>query len=80
MDRLNEDIVIPLGAFVPFNFSAIREAVAFIVHPESANVPEFWNLPPLPGAHVIHHPVSMVLVYAMPIAVCWLIARDPLRP
>jgi hypothetical protein len=77
IDRLNDDVVIPLGAFVPFSFSAIREAVAFIMHPGSVVGPEFWDLTPLATAHVIRHPVRMALVYAAPIVVCWLTARDP---
>ena len=77
IDRLNDDVVIPLGAFVPFSFSAIREAVAFIMHPGSVVGPEFWDLTPLAMAHVIYHPVRMALVRAAPIVVCWLTARDP---
>ena len=75
-ERFNDDLVIPLGAFFPFNFSALREAGAFIMQPGTAKVPEFENLSPLLASHVVDHPVRMALVYVAPVVVCWLITRD----
>jgi hypothetical protein len=75
-ERFSNDLVIPLGAFVPFNFSALREAGAFIMQPGTAKVPGFENLSPLLWSHIVYHPARMALVYVAPVVVCWLITRN----
>jgi hypothetical protein len=74
--RFSDDLVIPLGAFFPFNFSPLREAGPFIMQPGTAKVPEFENLSPLSASHVVDRPIQMTLVYVAPVVVCWLITRD----
>jgi hypothetical protein len=41
--RLNADLAVPIGAFVPLTLNSIRGAVAFITHPETASIPQFWS-------------------------------------
>jgi hypothetical protein len=77
------DLTVPFGAFVPLRPHLIWDAIEFIAHPETANIPQFWNSNPVGGfvalAHAdTNHPVRLALVFAVPIAACWLIARDPL--
>jgi len=82
--RLNADLTVPIGAFVPLTLNSIRGAVAFITHPGTASIPQFWNsnataeIVALTHADT-DHPARLVLVFALPIAACWLITRDLLR-
>ena len=83
VSRLNADLTVPFGAFVPLRPDSIRDAVAFIAHPETASIPQFWNSNPTDDFVALthadtDHPVRLALVFAVPIAACWLIARDPL--
>jgi hypothetical protein len=76
--RLNADLVVPFGAFVPLNRSEIGEAIALLMHPTTGAVPQFWDVNPAGGfiglTHAnIDHPLRLALVFAAPIAVCWLI-------
>ena len=82
--RLNADLVVPFGAFVPLNWSEISEAIALLTHPTTGAIPRFWNVNPAVWfaalTHAdIDHPLRLALVFATPIAVCWLIVRNPLR-
>ena len=82
--RLNADLTVPIGAFVPLQLDLIREAIAFITDPKAASIPKFWNsnstddLVALTHADT-DHPVRLALLFAAPIIICWLITRDPLR-
>jgi hypothetical protein len=81
--RLNADLSIPFGAFAPLRVDWIRQAVAFLRHPETADIPQFWNPNPA-GFFValthadITHPLSLSFMFAVPIAACWPITRQPL--
>lgn len=80
-ERLDADLHTPIGAFVPFSFSAVRQAIAFIAHPGLAEVPDFWGADPtalfvtLTQADT-DHPVRLLLVFAAPVAACWLVTRN----
>jgi hypothetical protein len=81
IERLDEDIYTPIGAFVPFSIGAIRQAIAFIAHPGLAEVPDFWGADPTPlFVALTHadtgHPIRLLLVFAAPIAACWLVTRN----
>ena len=82
--RLNADLTVPIGAFVPLQLNSIREAIAFVAHPNAASIPKFWNsnstddLVALTHADT-DHPVRLALLFAAPIIICWLITRDLLR-
>jgi hypothetical protein len=82
--RLNADLVVPFGAFVPLTWSEISEAIVLVTHPTTGAVPQFWNVNPAVWfaalTHAdIDHPLRLALVFAAPIAVCWLIVRNPVR-
>jgi hypothetical protein len=81
--RLTADLNVPFGAFVPLRPDWIQSVGAFILHPQTAHIPQFWN--PNPAGYFvtlthagIEHPVRLGLIFAVPIAACWLIARQPL--
>lgn len=81
IERLDDDIYTPIGAFVPFSIGAIRQAIAFIAHPGLAEVPDFWGADPTPlFVALTHadtgHPIRLLLVFAAPIAACWLVTRN----
>jgi len=81
VSRLYDDLVIPFGAYMPLKLDSIMEAVAFIAHPGSASVPQFWSLNPTDFfVTLLHidplHPARLALVFAVPIIACWLITRD----
>jgi hypothetical protein len=82
--RLIYGLRIPFGALVPLRPGSIWDAIVFIAHPETARIPQFWNGNPTDDFIALTHTdrtlrlALMALVYPMPIAVCWLIARDPL--
>jgi hypothetical protein len=83
VSRLNADLRLPIGAFVPLRPDSIWDAIAFIAHPKTASIPQFWNSTPIADFVALthadtDHPVRLALVFAVPIAACWLIARDPL--
>jgi len=69
---------------VPLRPDSIRDAVAFLAHPETASIPQFWNANPTAEFVALthadtDHPARLALAYAVPIAACWLITRDLLR-
>jgi hypothetical protein len=81
VSRLYDDLVIPFGAYIPLKLGSIGEAVAFIVHPATAGIPQFWSLNPSDFfVGLLHidslHPARLALVFAVPIILCWLITRD----
>ena len=79
--RLNADLTVPLGAFVPFEPRSIADAVTFVTHPTTATIPYFWNSNPTEDFVALtsadtDHPIRLALVFAAPIAACWLITRN----
>jgi hypothetical protein len=79
--RFYADLSTPIGAFMPLSFAAVRQAVAFIAHPAVAAIPDFWNLQPTAELVALtqadtEHPVRLALVFAAPVAACWLVTRD----
>jgi hypothetical protein len=83
VSRLNSVLAVPLGAFVPIVPGWIEAAVAFVTGASDA-VPRFWNPNPLADVVALTsadtaHPLRLALIYLAPVALCWLIARKPLR-
>jgi len=81
--QLNADATTPIGAFVPFAVESIRDAIAYVGHPDTAVIPRFWNSnPTVDFIALTHadtdHPARLALVFAAPIAVCWLVTRNAL--
>ena len=79
--QLNDDATTPIGAFVPFAIELIRGAIALVAHPDFAIIPRFWNsTPAVDFIALTHadadHPVRLALVFAVPIAACWLVTRN----
>jgi hypothetical protein len=81
--RLVYGLRIPFGALVPLTPGSIWETFVFIAHPETASIPQFWNLNPATDFVALTHDTDralrlalMVLAFALPIIACWLIARD----
>jgi hypothetical protein len=79
--RLDEDIYTPIGAFVPFSPGAVLQAIAFIAHRGLGVVPDFWGASA--AAQIValthadtYHPIRLLLVFAAPIAACWLVTRN----
>lgn len=60
VSRLNADLSIPFGAFVPLSPNSVVGHFVALTHADT------------------DHPIRLALVFAVPIAACWLIARDPL--
>jgi hypothetical protein len=79
--RFNDELSTPFGAFVPFSVGAIRSAMAWIAHPQTAAIPDFFNATPagefsqLTQADTLH-PIRLALVFAAPVAVCWFLTRS----
>jgi hypothetical protein len=83
ISRLNTDIATPIGAFVPLTIESIRNAFAFIAHPRTAAIPQFWNINSTADFRALmqadtDHPVRMASMFAAPIAACWIITRNAL--
>jgi hypothetical protein len=79
--RLDEDIYTPIGAFVPFSPGAVQQAIAFIAHRGLAVVPDFWGASATPQIVALTHadtghPIRLILMFAAPIAACWLVTRN----
>jgi hypothetical protein len=82
VSRFNADLSTPVGAFLPFNTAALKEAITYLTHSATASSPSFWNLHPTDElVALLHtdtdHPVRLALVYTAPIIACSLIAREP---
>jgi hypothetical protein len=79
--RLDEDIETPIGAFVPFSPGEVLQAINLFAHWRPPVVPEFWGADPtalfvaLTRADT-DHPIRLLLVFAAPIAACWLVTRN----
>jgi hypothetical protein len=80
LSRLNADLSLPIGAFIPLRPDEFQEALHLITDPASGTI-HFWN--PDPTDLIAHglkidsdHLFRMALVFAIPIAACWLVARD----
>ena len=81
IERLNDDLYTPIDAFVPFSPGAVLQAIAFIAHRGLGVVPDFWGASATPQLVALthadtDHPVRLLLVYAAPIAACWLVTRN----
>jgi hypothetical protein len=81
--RSTAELYTPIGAFVPFDVSTIRDAIAYIADPATAKVPDFFSADPTNEFIVLthadtDHPVRLALVFAAPVALCWLLARNVL--
>jgi hypothetical protein len=82
--RLKADLKVPFGAFVPLRPDVIRETFAYLAHPGSGAIPQFWHANPTDDFVTLlkldaNHPMRIAAVFAAPIALCWLIVRNPLR-
>ena len=83
LSRLNAALAVPLGAFVPIVPGWIEAALAFVTG-ASDTAPHFWNPNPLADVVALtsadtDHPLRLALIYLAPVALCWLIVRQPLR-
>jgi len=81
LPRLDADVATPIGAFVPLSLATIRQAIAYIAQPTTANIPDFFgasafgDIVTLTHAD-LQHPIRLALIFAAPIAVCWLLTRN----
>ena len=41
--RLFADVETPVSAFVPLSVATVRQAIAYIAHPDTANIPDFFG-------------------------------------
>jgi hypothetical protein len=81
IQRLYADASTPVGAFVPLTFGELRQAVAYIAHPATANIPDFFDANPLDEIIVLtqtnlEHPARLALIFAAPVVACWLLTRN----
>ena len=79
--RLFADGTTPVGAFVPFSFATLRQAIAYIAHPNAANIPDFFDTNPYDEILVLtqanfEHPIRLALIFAAPVVACWLLTRN----
>jgi hypothetical protein len=82
--RFNSVLGVPLGAFVPTELGLVRNVFAFLANPGTGAIPRFWNSNPAVDLVSLtqadtDHPLRLALVFAVPVATCWLITRNPLR-
>jgi hypothetical protein len=83
LDRFYNELSTPIGAFVPFAISTVKDAIAYVAHPAPAKIPDFFDANPtnelvaLTQAD-IDHPVRLALVFAVPVALSWLLTRTVL--
>jgi len=83
LSRLGSRLSYAVGPFVPLSSDAVKSTFAFLASPDSAAAPKFWNVNAvgdvvaLSGTNT-EHPLRLALVFAAPVAVCWLVARVPL--
>jgi hypothetical protein len=82
-ERLYNAVAIPIGAFWPVDPGWVVDTFRFLTGATDV-APRFWN--PNPVISVVStvqanldHPLRLALVFAIPLVVCWLIARQPLR-
>ena len=81
--RLFADGATPVGAFVPFSFATLRQAIAYIAHPNAANIPDFFDTNPYDEILILtqanfEHPMRLALIFAAPVVACWLLTRNRL--
>ena len=82
-ERLYNTIPIPVGALLPLDVGSIESTMRYLAGATDA-APHFWNPNPVAqlvslGQIYLDHPVRLALVFVAPLALCWLIARHPLR-
>jgi hypothetical protein len=82
LSRVGSRLAYAVGPFVPLNSDVVRSALAFAVNPDSAPVPKLWNVSALSDLVALsqanEQPLRLALMFAAPVAMCWLIARSPL--
>jgi hypothetical protein len=81
--RLFADGATPVGAFVPFSFATLRQAIAYIAHPNAADIPDFFDTNPYDEILILtqanfEHPMRLALIFAAPVVACWLLTRNRL--
>jgi hypothetical protein len=79
--RLFADAETPVGAFVPLNVATVRQAIAYIAHPDTANIPDFFGANAFNEIMVLiqanfEHPMRLALLFAAPVVACWLLTRN----
>ena len=82
--RFNDVLAIPFGAFVPLTPRLLQDTFAFLADPSAASFPPFRNPNPISDFIALTHattdyPLRLALVFAAPLAFCWLITREPRR-
>ena len=82
LSRVGSRLAYAVGPFVPLNSGVVRSALAFAVNPDGAPVPKLWNVSAVSDLVALsqanEHPLRLALLFAAPVAMCWLIARSPL--
>ena len=79
--RLNADVATPLGAFVPWNFSSVGDAISLMISEAGSSIPHFWNVT-ITSEYVdltktnSEHPIRLLIVFAAPIVACWFGTRN----
>jgi hypothetical protein len=81
LSRLSSRLAYALGPFVPLSSDELRSTFAFLLSPNTAAIPQFWNANPVADFVALTltntaHPLRLALVYALPVAICGLIARS----
>jgi hypothetical protein len=79
--RLFADAETPVGAFVPLSVATVRQAIAYIAHPDSANIPNFFDANSFNEILVLiqatsEHPMRLAIIFAPPVVACWLLTRN----
>ena len=79
--RLFADAETPVSAFVPLSVATVRQAIAYIAHPDTANIPDFFGANAFGDIIVLiqansEHPMRLALLFAAPVVACWLLTRN----
>jgi hypothetical protein len=79
--RLFADAETPVSAFVPLSIATVRQAIAYIAHPDTANIPDFFGANPFNEIMALiqanfEHPMRLAFLFAAPVVACWLLTRD----
>jgi len=64
---------------VPLQLESVRNTFVFLTDPGHATVPQFYNTNPLYGGYPVTDYPWLALLFAVPVAACWLITRNWLR-